>query len=145
MISNDERRNISEMQENGGSGSRTAVTYVKPVKYGTIKGMGSQLFTLAEVEIETGRTHQIRVQLADAGHPLIGDPKYGDRKVNSRFREKYSLSHQLLTAYRLEFSDMEDICPELSGKVVQAKLPKTFRQIADDIETKEKGQDISDE
>ena len=145
MISKDESRNISEMQENGGSGSRTAVTYVKPVKYGTIKGMGSQLFTLAEVEIETGRTHQIRVQLADAGHPLIGDPKYGDRKVNSRFREKYSLSHQLLTAYRLEFSDMEDICPELSGKVVQAKLPKTFRQIADDIETKEKGQDISDE
>ncbi len=43
--------------------------------------------TLMQVEIDTGRTHQIRVHAAHAGHPVAGDPKYGDKEFNAEMRE----------------------------------------------------------
>lgn len=55
--------------------------------------------SLLEVELVTGRTHQIRAQLADIGHPLLGDGKYG---VN-RAEKKEGYKHQALYAYRLAF------------------------------------------
>lgn len=145
MISRDESRNLSAVADDGpktgtaaeSSGpkpedgdvkAKSAVTYVKPVKCGTIKGLGAAVFTAAEVEIETGRTHQIRVQMADSGHPLAGDPKYGDPAVNKKLHEKYGLTHQLLTAEKLEFVDVEDY-PDLAGRTVEAKLPKVFTEI----------------
>lgn len=114
--------------------SRTAVTFVRPVKHGTIEGVGGMEFTVAEVEIETGRTHQIRVQLADAGYPLAGDPKYGDPKVNKKLHEKFGLTHQLLTAAKLEFGDMDEY-PALTGKTVEARLPKVFCKVRSSIRT----------
>ena len=57
--------------------------------------------TLLKVELLTGKTHQIRAQLAEAGHPLIGDYKYGNRQVNDTFKKKYGIEYQLLHAYML--------------------------------------------
>ena len=56
--------------------------------------------SLLDVEIETGRTHQIRAHLAHIGHPIIGDGKYGINKVNKQFGYKY----QLLCHYKIVFS-----------------------------------------
>lgn len=57
---------------------------------------------LAEVEIVTGRTHQIRVHAAHAGHPLAGDDKYGDPDFNRRLRE-LGLRRLFLHAHSLAF------------------------------------------
>lgn len=60
--------------------------------------------SLLEVELVTGRTHQIRAHMAHVGHPLVGDGKYG---VNRDDREK-GYKHQALYAFRLEFAFRED-------------------------------------
>ena len=60
-------------------------------------------YTLLEVTIKTGRTHQIRVHLAHAGHPIVGDEKYGDFELN---RQLARLGHRrmFLHAWRLQFT-----------------------------------------
>ena len=77
------------------------------------------------MRIFTGRTHQIRVHLANAGFPLAGDIKYGDRKVNE-YLKKHGITTQLLHAYRLRFADMPEEAAEIDGKTVEAPLPSDF-------------------
>ena len=60
--------------------------------------------SLLECKLITGRTHQIRAQLADIGHPLLGDGKYGSGRQNKPFGEKY----QALCSYKLVFSFKSD-------------------------------------
>ncbi|HSV34377.1 MAG TPA: RluA family pseudouridine synthase [Ramlibacter sp.] len=60
-------------------------------------------FTLLEVTIKTGRTHQIRVHLASAGHPIVGDDKYGDFELNKAL-QKRGLKRMFLHAWRLRFA-----------------------------------------
>jgi len=60
-------------------------------------------FTLLEVTIKTGRTHQIRVHLASNGHPIVGDEKYGDFELNKRL-QKLGARRMFLHAWRLRFT-----------------------------------------
>ncbi len=73
-------------------GARTAVT-----EYRTLCTKGS--LSLVECRLLTGRTHQIRAQMAHAGWPLLGDGKYGSERFNKGFEEK----GQALYSYRLRF------------------------------------------
>jgi 23S rRNA pseudouridine955/2504/2580 synthase len=66
-------------------------------------GPGPDSFTLLEVTIKTGRTHQIRVHLASQGHPIAGDDKYGDFELN-RTLQKQGLKRMYLHAWRLQFN-----------------------------------------
>ena len=74
-------------------GAKTAVT-----EYRLLKTQGP--LSLVECRLLTGRTHQIRVQMAHAGWPLLGDGKYGSERFNRDFDEK----GQALYSYRLVFS-----------------------------------------
>lgn len=88
--------------------------------------------TLLEVHLITGKTHQIRAHLASIGHPIIGDYKYGNRTINEQFKKEYHLSSQLLHAWRLCVPSCEGELNALSGKEIQAPLPKLFLKICKD-------------
>ena len=90
-------------------------------------------YTLLEVLLVTGKTHQIRAHLASIGHPLVGDFKYGDKAVNERFKKEYGLTYQLLHAYRLEFPVMTGVCENLSEKTFLCELEKEFDRICKQV------------
>lgn len=76
--------------------------------------------TLLEVKLITGKPHQIRAHLASISHPIIGDVKYGGRKIGS-------LRSQLLHSYRLVFpEDLPDDFRDIRGKEYIAELPSVF-------------------
>jgi len=85
-------------------------------------------FTLLEVTIKTGRTHQIRVHLAESGHPIAGDDKYGDFELNKALQKSDSnspsLKRMFLHAWSLKFNH-----PKLRKVVhLQAELPPELQQ-----------------
>ena len=75
--------------------------------------------SLVEVELLTGRTHQIRASFADMGHPLLGDGKYGKNAAD----KAKGFKHQALYSYRLRFSFTTDagILEYLNGKTFEVK------------------------
>jgi len=85
--------------------------------------------TLLKVLLITGRSHQIRAHLASIGHPIVGDFKYGDPKINAEYEKEFHLTHQLLHAGILEMPALNGDFGYLSGKVFQAPLPKKFARI----------------
>ena len=93
-------------------GARTAVT-----EYRTLAVRGG--LSLVECDLITGRTHQIRAQMAAAGHPLLGDGKYGNERENRR----YGRHGQALYSYKLTFHFTTDAGPlePLNGRTFQVE------------------------
>ncbi|MDO5491448.1 MAG: RluA family pseudouridine synthase [Bacillota bacterium] len=113
-----EKGNCVHVRKGGEEGGKSALTRVRPLRTG-------KRFTLVEVELITGRTHQIRVHMANLGYPLAADPKYGDPAVNRKLKQR-NLTTQLLHAGRLEFGDMPQELSGLSGKSLAARPPAVF-------------------
>lgn len=99
--------------------AKESLTIVSPIRAG-------KDFSLAEVELVTGRTHQIRVHLAECGHPLIGDSKYGDAVTNRRIKESLGITTQLLHACRIEFHDLKGELEYLNGRSISMPPPGIF-------------------
>lgn len=85
--------------------------------------------TYLEVELITGKTHQIRAHLASTGHPLLGDPKYGNASWNALYRQKYHITWQLLHACRIEFPTLTGTLEALSRQSITAPLPKLYETL----------------
>lgn len=114
---------VLEAKEDGGKQIRTRIR--------TLDIAGD--YSLLEIELLTGRTHQIRAHLSHLGHPLIGDGKYGDRGLNQVFREKFNLRSQLLDAYRIEFKSMEEPLGYLSKREFTSSTQDIFKTIEESL------------
>ena len=73
-------------------------------------------YTLLDVTLLTGRTHQIRVHMSYINHPVVGDSKYGDFEANREFKNKYHFANQFLHAYQIGFGDLKEPLTNLSRK-----------------------------
>lgn len=122
----DEKTNTVKVLDLESGDGKVMETIAKPLK--TAKG-----YTLVEVELVTGRTHQIRAHLADAGFPVIGDVKYAIKGQNKKIEQKYKLSTQLLHAYKLCFDGGIAPLEYMKGIEVKANLPANFEEIKDDL------------
>ncbi len=102
---------------------KDAVTHFRVLnRYTTNK----ESYTLLEIKIDTGRTHQIRVHMAEIGHPVIGDSVYSNGK------NEFGIEGQCLHAKRLEF-----VHP-ITGKEMklEAPLPEYFKKIVEQLENR---------
>lgn len=116
-----EKTNTVEIFQKDVEGASYIETEIVPLAAG-------KKVSLLEVHLITGKTHQIRSHLAFLGHPILGDYKYGERKINDFYRQKYGLKSQLLHAYRIEFPQMSCL-KELSGRKLTAEKPELFKRI----------------
>lgn len=89
--------------------------------------------SVVEIDLVTGRSHQIRAHLAYLGNPIVGDPKYGDKKFNSFYFNKYGLNHQLLVANKIVFKNIGGNLGYLQDKVISMNLPPLFKKIKNDL------------
>ena len=106
----DEEKNIVRVAKNG----KTAKTVYKLIKK-------YDNYSLLDVTLLTGRTHQIRVHMAYINHPIVGDNKYGDFAANKEFKQKYGFDSQFLHAYKIGFGDLEKPLTNLSRKEFTAE------------------------
>ena len=115
----DAERGIVRITDTTAGGAKEVIT-----GYETLAVSGR--LALLEVELVTGRTHQIRAHLAYLGHPVLGDIKYGNRKMN----ERTGTTTQALCAVRISFLDIpeENTLHYLSGKVIKLKEPQIVKQ-----------------
>lgn len=102
--------------------------YAKPQTEEKSRSGGAGDYTKLEVLLVTGKSHQIRAQLAAVGHPVLGDRKYG-WKPRGKWEEKWK--SQLLHAGRIEFSKIEGEFARLSGKCFEA--PALFENSRKDL------------
>jgi 23S rRNA pseudouridine955/2504/2580 synthase len=97
FIEKNEAQNRVYVSKNKTDNSKTAITLYKVLEE-------KNNMSLIEAELITGRTHQIRAQFAEIGHPLVGDGKYGKNEKNKEFGRKY----QALYSYKVIFDFKTD-------------------------------------
>lgn len=112
FLKKDEKNNQVTILSEPSNDAKPIITEYRPLK------LVGQV-TLLEVHLITGRSHQIRAHLASIGHPVIGDTKYGNPRLNREFLKNVGVTHQLLHAYRLFLAD---------GTKIQADAPKEFER-----------------
>ncbi len=120
----DEKTNKVEIFNNPIKDSVYIETEYEPI---TIKNN----ITLLRVKLITGKSHQIRAHLSKIGHPILGDFKYGDPKINSYLKNNFEINYQLLHSHTLVMPDISGELSYLSKMTFEAKLPDYYQNILD--------------
>ncbi len=123
LVKDNKTNKVTVTQEKS-SGADPIETRYEPIS-------GNDKYTLLQVQLITGRTHQIRAHLASMDHPIIGDSKYGDMDVNRYFYDKYHLKYQMLHCKRMIMPKNTLRIESISDKVFEAPLPSLFKCILD--------------
>lgn len=121
-----EHNNQVIISKNKIDGSEFIETEYKPLKW-------NKEYSLLEVKLITGKTHQIRGHLQSIGHPILGDYKYGIRAINQKFKENYGLESQLLHSYRIRFPKLPLEFHSISEKEFVGEVPCMFQTIQEDL------------
>ena len=100
-------------------------TGIEPLACLELPGIGT--VTYAQAELFTGKTHQIRAHFAWAGHPLLGDPKYGNEAVNRTLKQTYGIGRQLLHAWQIRQKDAASGILPTGG--ITCPLPEDFQKL----------------
>ncbi|MBU3110351.1 RluA family pseudouridine synthase [Clostridium lacusfryxellense] len=90
-------------------------------------------FSLIDINLLTGRSHQLRAHLSHLGNAIVGDPKYGDKKMNSFFNNKYGLDYQYLYAYKAMFKNCPEGLEYMENKTIAESLPPVLKKIKRDV------------
>lgn len=115
----DTDKNIVTIINDGQENIKTKITPLK----------SNENYSLLEVLLITGKTHQIRAHLASISHPIVGDVKYGNKDVNDVLYKKYKLKHQLLVSYRIVFPEFTEELQSISKKEFTIKTPAIFERL----------------
>ena len=121
LTKNNELNKVRVSNEEVGD-SKKISTKIKPLTF-------TDRYSLLEIQLITGRTHQIRAHLSSIGYPIIGDSKYGDRKTNEYFRRKFSLNNQFLHGYKIIFNDMDKTLEYLNQREFIAYPNEIYNKI----------------
>ena len=124
-LKKDEETNTVKVAKNG----KTAKTVYKLIKK-------YNEYSLLDVTLLTGRTHQIRVHMAYINHPIVGDAKYGDFAVNKEFKQKFGFQSQFLHAYKMGFGDLPEPLSNLSRKEFTAEPREDIANILVKLDNK---------
>jgi len=125
-ISKDQDNNISQVYDSPKKNTKKIAMNVK-----SLQSCGT--FSFVELDLITGRSHQLRAHLSHLGNPIVGDLKYGDKKINSFFFNRYELAYQFLYAYKLVFRDCPDKLSYMEKKTISESLPPIFKKIKRDV------------
>lgn len=94
------------LKKHKGKGTELATTRLKTLEhYEVILEDEERFYSLVELELESGRYHQIRRHLKAIKHPIVGDELYGNAWNNNVFKEKFGIKRALLSAVYMEFFD----------------------------------------
>lgn len=121
-LKKDEKTNKVMLKNEFFEGSSFIETSFCPVETFECDGKS---FTELEVHLITGKTHQIRSHLSFVNHPIVGDRKYGNAKINELAFSKYKIKDQMLHAYRVVFPK-DFTLPALAGKEFVDPKPALF-------------------
>ncbi len=119
----DQKKAVVAKTKDGGKTSKTI--------YHPIERFGD--YTLLDLTLVTGRTHQIRVHMSYIRHHVVGDTKYGDFKVNNLFEKEYKFKNQFLHASELHFGKLAKPLENLSSKSFKAPMPREYQDLLDKL------------